>query len=260
MPVPSVLCLSGLDPTGGAGLGADIETCLANGVHALGVVTALTVQDTTNVEMIKPVPKRLLQRQLDCLIADCSPSAVKIGLIGARDQIPMLAELANSLDVPVVCDPILRAGGGRVLLTSNVMQALHAELLPHVTILTPNSAELHRLAPGARNDAAAAAVLLQSGCRHVLVTRGDENRSDVVNTWYQSKTGAVSWQWERLPQQFHGAGCTLATAIAAQLAHGKSIHAAMQLAQQYTQAALKDPLLVGRGRAIPGRLVTEREL
>lgn len=258
MPIPSVLCLSGLDPTGGAGLEADIEACLANGAHALGIVTALTVQDTTNVEMVEAVPQHLLQRQLDCLLADCSPAAVKVGLIGDRNQIPMLAELLGSLRVPVVCDPILRAGGGRMLLTPEATRELHINLLPHVTILTPNSAELHYLAPGARDDATAAAMLLQSGCQHVLVTRGDEIRDDVVNTWYQSSADAVSWRWKRMPERFHGAGCTLASAIAAQLARGESILGAMQLAQQYTQATLKDPLSVGRGRAIPRRHNIER--
>lgn len=253
MSVPSVLCLSGLDPTGGAGLQADIEACFANGVHAFGLVTALTVQDTTNVMMVDAVPRRLLQRQLDRLLADCSPSAVKIGLIGAKDQVSLLAELLGSLKVPIVCDPILRAGGGRELLTSAVTQEFLVNLLPRITILTPNAAEVHRLAPGSDDDAAAASALLQRGCRHVLVTRGDEANDEVVNTWYQMSCAELSWRWKRMPGKFHGAGCTLAAAIAARLAHGETVHNAIQVAQQYTQATLQAPLSLGNGRPIPQR-------
>lgn len=257
MLVPSVLCLSGLDPTGGAGLEADIEACFANGAHTFGIVTALTVQDTSNVETVEAVPQELLQRQLDRLLADCSPAVVKIGLIGALDQVPMLVRLLSHLNVPVVCDPILRAGGGRELLMPAVMQALLVNLLPRVTILTPNSTELHRLVPAANDDAAAATVLLRSGCRYVLVTRGDEPGGDVVNTLYQSDTPARSWRWKRMPGKFHGAGCTLAAAIAARLARGETVHTAIQMAQQYTQATLQNPLSVGNGRAIPGRHFAE---
>lgn len=257
MPVPSVLCLSGLDPTGGAGLQADIEACFANGVHAFGLVTALTVQDTTNVMMVDAVPRRLLQQQLDRLLADCSPTAVKIGLIGAQDQVSMLAELLGFLKVPVVCDPVLRAGGGRNLLTSATTQEFLVSLIPKITVLTPNAAEVHRLAPGSNDDVTAASALLQRGCQHVLVTRGDETSDDVVNTWYQTSGAELSWRWKRMPGKFHGAGCTLAAAIAARLAHGETVRSAIQVAQQYTQATLQTPLSLGNGRPIPQRRVMD---
>lgn len=254
MTTPSVLCLSGLDPTGGAGLQADIEACAALGVHALGLVTALTEQDSHNVTAVEAVSLALLQRQIDTLLADCQPTAVKIGLIGDPGQIPVICRTLAQLRVPVVCDPILRAGGGAELLSDQAAAQLLIELLPRVTVLTPNAAEARRLVPQAANLAGCAAALLATGCQNVLITGGDEPGEEVINALHRPGLAPRSWSWSRLEGPFHGAGCTLAAATAAQLALGKDVEVALTIAQAYTQETLRRACRIGHGRLIPGRL------
>lgn len=248
-----VLCLSGLDPGGGAGLQADIETLQAHRVHALGLVTALTVQDSRNVARVVPTAPELLQAQLDCLLADTRPAAIKIGLIGSADQLPVLRAAIDRCAVPVVCDPVLRAGGGADLAGAGFEDALLRLLLPAVTVLTPNAAEARRLVPAAASLAACAEALLAAGCARVLITGGDEPGPTVVNTLYAAGRPPHRQEWPRLPETFHGAGCTLAAAIAARIARGDAIDAAIHGAQTWTQQALTGAFAVGTGRRIPAR-------
>lgn len=248
-----VLCLSGHDPGGGAGIHADIEAVAAQGAHALTVITALTVQDTRNVRRVAPVPVTLMVEQIEALLADGAIAALKIGLLGAVDQIAPLASLAARLRVPVVLDPVLRAGGGAELAESGLQQALLDVLLPRVSLLTPNAAEARRLAPQAATLEQAARALLASGCGGVLITGGDEPDGAVINTLHRPDSAPRSWTWPRLPETFHGAGCTLAAAVAARLACGDAPEQAVEIAQAWTQRALARARTVGRGRRIPGR-------
>ena len=247
-----VLCISGHDPSGGAGIQADIESCAALGAHALSVITAHTVQDTQNVQRVSPVPPILLAAQMEALIEDCRIDAIKIGLLGDAAQIaPILAVLAK-LQVPVVLDPVLRAGGGRKLVSQELLAALE-DLLPQVSLLTPNAAEARVLVPGQATLDACGAVLLARGCRHVLITGGDEPGDEVVNTWHAPGAAPQPFRWPRLDGGFHGAGCTLASAIAALLAQGLDMAAALQQAQAFTNRALQRAIAIGQGRRIPLR-------
>lgn len=250
---PRVLCLSGLDPGGGAGLQADIETLQAHRVHALGLVTALTVQDSRNVARVVPTAVDLLQAQLDCLLADTQPAAIKIGLIGSAEQLPLLRAVIDRCGVPVVCDPVLRAGGGRELAAEGFETALRSLLMPVIDVLTPNAAEARRLVPEAASLEACAAALLAGGCRRVLITGGDEPGSTVVNTVHAVGRAPQRHEWPRLPETFHGAGCTLAAAIAAGLALGQALDEAIHGAQSWTQQTLANAFAVGKGRRIPAR-------
>lgn len=252
-PVPAVLCLSGHDPTGGAGIQADIEACAARGVHAFTVITAHTVQDTSNVRRVSAVPPAMIAEQVEALGSDGRIAAIKIGLLGDAAQVPVIVEAILSNPAPVVLDPVLRAGGGTNLVGSKLQVAILEELLPHVTVVTPNAGEARRLAPGAADLDAAAARLLSTGCRHVLVTGGDETGPTVVNTWYAQDAAPRRFEWPRLPETFHGAGCTLASAIAARLAAGEPVGDALESAQRWTQATLAAAVAVGQGRRIPFR-------
>lgn len=249
-----ILCIAGLDPCGGAGLQADIETVAALGGHALGIVSALTVQDSRDVGRVQAVDADLLAEQLRVLVADCRPDAVKLGLIGDVVQLPRIVAVLSALAVPVVCDPVLRAGGGRDLVTETYPQALRRVLLPQVSVLTPNAAEARRLVPEAGSLDDCAAALLADGCQRVLITGGDEPDVPVVNRSYASGGGVRRFEWPRLPETFHGAGCTLAAAIAARLGIGDDPDAAIEAGQRWTQAALARAFAVGGGRRIPGRL------
>lgn len=247
---PRVLCVSGLDPSGGAGIAADIAACQALGAHALPVITALTAQDTRDVRFVDAVAPETLERQLDVLLADCQPDAVKLGLLGSAEQVAVIVRAIEALRVPVVVDPVLRAGGGFDLADAALLAALDA-LLPRIALLTPNAAEARRLAPAA-TLAESARMLLYKGCANVLVTGGDENDDDVVNRWY-APAAAREYRWPRHPEVFHGAGCTLAAGCAALLARGMTMADAIQSAQAYVAETLARALRVGGGRRIPGR-------
>lgn len=250
---PIVLCFSGHDPGGGAGIHADIEAIGALGGHALTIITAQTVQDTTNVERIVPTDLTLLAEQIVALSADSVISAIKVGLLGDAQQVSVIARTAKHLGVPVVVDPILRAGGGSNLASTAMIMAMQADLFPLTTVLTPNASEARRLAPDCASTDEAAQALVDAGCANVLVTGGDEPGDDVLNRWHRGGHATQDFRWPRHPETFHGAGCTLASAIAALLAQGREMGDALQQAQAYTQRALQNALRTGQGRRIPGR-------
>ncbi|MDE2150495.1 MAG: hydroxymethylpyrimidine/phosphomethylpyrimidine kinase [Gammaproteobacteria bacterium] len=249
---PPVLCLSGLDPSGGAGLSADIETCRALDTHALPVATALTVQDSRNAVRAVPVATALLAAQLERLLADVCPAAVKIGLLGSLSQVKLISGCLRRLSVPVVLDPVLRAGGGGWLVSPVLARALCEKLLSQVTMATPNAAEARALA-GCKGLDLAAQRLLAFGCANVLITGGDEPGEQVVNRWYRNGVAPRHYASPRLAGGFHGAGCTLAAALAARLAHGDQPAQALAAAQRYTYRALQGAYALGGGRRIPCR-------
>lgn len=253
-PRPLVLCFSGHDPGGGAGIHADIEAIGALGGHALTIITAQTVQDTNNVSRVVPTEITLLAEQIVALSADSVISAIKVGLLGDAAQISVIARTAKHLGVPLVLDPILRAGGGNNLAGNATIMAMQSELFPLTTVLTPNAAEARRLT-GCDTTAESAQALLEAGCVNVMVTGGDEPGDDVINAWYRAGQPEQLFRWPRLRETFHGAGCTLASAIAVLLAHGLEVGEALQQAQAYTQRTLQNAQQTGQGRRIPGRLL-----
>lgn len=251
---PIVLCLSGHDPAGGAGIHADLEAVAAQGAHALTVITALTVQDSGNVYRVEPVAASLLAEQLQRLCVDSRIAAIKLGLLGDAAQIAVIAALLRQCKVPVICDPVLRAGGGADLAANATIAALREQLFPLVDLLTPNAAEARRLAPQAEDLADAAAALCGEGCRQVLVTGGDEpGDARVTNRWRMPDGAVREFHWPRLSAAFHGAGCTLASAIAGRIAVGDDWATAVEQGQRYTHSALSRAYRTGRGRLIPGR-------
>ena len=253
----NVLCCSGYDPTGGAGIQADIEAVAAQGAHALPLITALTVQDTNNVSRVQAVDAALLAEQLHVLLADCRIAAIKIGLLGGAEQLPVLAALLKRSPVPVVLDPILRAGGGAELTAQAFAARVQAELFPLCTLLTPNAAEARRWSGETDLDAAAKA-LLSTGARHVLITGGDEPGPTAAIHWYSAGQAVRVFEQPRLPGSFHGAGCTLAASIAARLGVGESMEGALQGAQQYVHQTLLHARAVGQGRLVPRRILEAR--
>lgn len=232
---------------------ADIETVAALGGHAYGLITALTVQDSRNVRSVQAVDAALLAAQLDCLLADAQPQALKFGLLGTAAQLPVIAAALRPLALPAVCDPVLRAGGGADFDTAGFVPLLRRSLFPWITVLTPNAAEARRLVPEARTLDACARRLLDDGVAHVLITGGDEPDAEVINRWYTAGAAPQRFRWPRLAGPFHGSGCTLAAAIACRLAYGDDVGAALESAQAWTQQALAGAFAIGRGRLIPLR-------
>jgi hydroxymethylpyrimidine/phosphomethylpyrimidine kinase len=249
---PVVLCLSGHDPTGGAGIQADIETVSRFGCHPCSVVTALTVQDTHNVRKVLPQPAGDFLEQARTLLRDVPVSAVKIGLLGSAAIAHAVCELIETIEsLPVVLDPILAAGGGTNLANQDLIETLRLTLIPRTTVLTPNSPEARTLT-GKEDLADCARDLLALGCPNVLLTGTHENGDDVINRLYRA-SGTISYRWPRLPESYHGSGCTLASAVAALLALGRDVETAASEAQDFTWQALSGGFRPGGGQWLPNR-------
>lgn len=249
---PVVLCLSGHDPSGGAGIQADIEAIRALGAHPMTVVTALTAQDSRNVYQIFPQDPGAFRAQLEVILGDFSLSGVKLGLIGsAAIAEEILRFLERIPQVSVVMDPVLAAGGGLFLSDDTSLNLIRTAFLPRVSWLTPNVPELIRLS-GHEELETAALTLIGRGAANILVTGTHLHEKDVVNRWYSSQR-VKTWRWPRLPGDFHGSGCTLAAALAAALALDVSAVEALELAQAYTHSALKRAYPLGAGQWFPAR-------
>ncbi len=266
---PVVLCLSGLDPCGGAGIQADIETLQSLGCHCAPVITSLTVQDTVNISRIEAVPADLFIEQAQAVIADLNVACIKIGLIGSLESLEAIRQLLlEHPHLPVVLDPILRAGGGFDLGSTDIAAALSARLLPLCSLITPNTSEAQLLAGSGRNPQQWASALLTTGCRYAAITgthasdEADQHR--VTNRLYgmgADERGKLlsELSCERLPDDYHGSGCTFASAVAATLASNsgelspRRVVAAFERAQAFTFASLLNAQALGGGQRLPDR-------
>ena len=257
--IPSVMVFAGLDPTGGAGLAADIETIASMGCHTAPVATALTVQDTGNATRFVATNGMLLIEQARAILEDMPINIIKIGMIGNIENIEVLHTLLTDYpDIPVIYDPVFKAGGGGTLADTDLVDAVSSLLLPQTTVLTPNSQEARLLAPQADTLDACAQELQSSGCEYVLITGSHEATPEVTNTLYGNHRRLDSWTWERLPESYHGSGCTLSAAIAGLLAQGLEPFTAINEAQEYTWESLRHGYRLGMGQRLPNRLFWAR--
>ena len=259
--IPVVLVFSGHDPSGGAGVQADIEAIISQGVHPATVITALTVQDTVNVKRFVATDPGLVVEQARAILEDMPVQCIKIGMIGSVALVEVIHTLLKDYPhIPVVLDPVLIAGGGGLLADEAVAKAMIHLLLPLTTILTPNAYESRALVKVARlpiDDLdARGEALLAMGPECVLLKGGDEQSTEVENWLFTRHQPPRKFTYERLPGEFHGSGCTLAAAIAgliAQAADADYVNAIHE-AQEYTSHALFHAAQIGRGQSIPHRL------
>lgn len=251
---PIVLCFSGHDPSGGAGIQADIETIVSHRCHAASVITVLTEQDSRNVKKLLPQHPMDVISQAKTVLNDFKVSAIKIGLLGHEDTALAIHDILRQCPgIPVVLDPVLAAGGGTELAGRQLITAIAEKLLPLTTVLTPNSEEARRLA--GMDDLADCAKLLQAkGAQNVLITGTHEHSELVHNRLFMPDNLHETFNWERLPHHYHGSGCTLASAIAALLAQGLDVFTAVNEAQEFTWNSLAAAYLPGKGQYNPGRL------
>lgn len=250
---PNILVIAGHDPSGGAGIHADIEAIHSLGGFAATLITGLTIQNSQEVRGFELVPVELLLRQADCLLDDMRFDAVKIGMTGSVEMIHAIAGLLDRLPgVPVVVDPVLVAESGGALSAGTVPEAMLRELLPRATIATPNLPEAQRLA-GSDDLDHCGERLLASGCPAVVITGTHHDTTDVHNHLFTA-TGRTTLSWPRLDGAYHGSGCTLAAATATLLGHGHSPAEALAKAQDYVHQCLRRAWRAGKGQLIPNRL------
>jgi len=254
------MCFSGFDPTGGAGIQADIEAITSMGSHAAPIITAHTVQTTQNVMRFEAQDSMLLIEQSRAILEDMDVKVIKIGMLASIEIIEAIHSLLKDYpELPVVVDPILRSGSGNELIEQDATNAIKNLILPLTTILTPNSIEARLLASEADSLAACASALQDRGCEYVLITGTHEKSDDVVNTLYANHRVMETFHWDRLPNKYHGSGCTLTASIAGLIAHGLEPFTAINEAQNYTWQSLQQAYPLGRGQWIPNRFFWARD-
>lgn len=266
---PCVLVFAGHDPSGGAGIQADIEAIAAQGAHALTIITALTVQDNNQVRAVYPVDTHILCEQFEILLAQVPIAAVKVGIVGSFENATCIAECIARLrtlspNLPVVVDPVLGSGRGNALAIHDAVRAVQP-VLACASLLTPNLPELGRLLEASQceqsaSDEMRAHYLCEQFACDVLLKGGHATGSEVSNHWMawcaekQTVNSTKSWSWPRQAGEFHGSGCTLAAAIAAQLALGHTPEVSVMNAQTYVQQCLGAAYQIAPGQSIPSRL------
>lgn len=264
---PCVLVFSGSDCSGGAGLQADITSLNAMGCHALSIPTVLTVQDNVHVHSVYSVPADLINSQACVLSTRFQINSIKIGVVGTFENAQVIVNLINKLrlttpTLPVVLDPILANSNGNHLSNENTIHILEL-LYKCATVITPNLNEAIALCDNESDFNRQAKIFIKRGCQHVLLKGGHGSQySDVINRWYTMShcfstqiEEKASWTWPRLPDEFHGSGCTLAAALSATLAKGLKMYDALTQAQLYTQHTLNTSYAIAPGQRIPNRIL-----
>ncbi|MHB8743321.1 MAG: bifunctional hydroxymethylpyrimidine kinase/phosphomethylpyrimidine kinase [Sulfuricaulis sp.] len=254
-PPPVVLVFAGTDPTGGAGLTADVLALASLGCHGAGVVTAVTAQDTTGIKQFSCMDIDLVISQARAVLEDMPVAAFQIGMLGCSAVAAAVASIVEDYpDIPLIVDPVLGSGRGDALADDMLDGALRNLIIPQATLLTPNSLEARALAPGADTLDACAQELMSLGSEFVLITGTHENTPQVVHRLYGNMRLLETFVFERLSGSYHGSGCTLAAACAASLAHGLDPVNAVGESLQYTWETLKHAYRTGMGQPLPNRL------
>ena len=245
------MTIAGSDSSGGAGIQADIKTMTANGVYAMSAVTALTAQNTTGVQGIMAVPADFLKAQIDSCATDIFPDSVKIGMVAQSDLIRVIAERLKSDGLKnIVADYVMDATSGAKLIEDEAIEVLQEELLPLATVITPNIPECEILSGMKITSAddmvkAAETVSKKFGC--AVLCKGGHNLNDANDLLFEN--GTYKWFYgKRIPNpNTHGTGCTLSSAIASNLAKGKTLEESVRDAKEYLSGALGAMLDLGKG-------------
>ena len=248
----TALTIAGSDCSGGAGIQADIKTMTMNGVYAMSAITALTAQNTTGVTGIMEVSPDFLRQQIDMVFEDIRPDAVKIGMVASAPLIEVIAErLAFHRAQNIVVDPVMVATSGSALIRTDAVETLMARLLPMAAVVTPNIPEAELLSgmqigTAAEMEAAAGAICARFGCAVLL--KGGHSVNDANDLLCRG--GVCRWfAGKRIDNpNTHGTGCTLSSAIAANLAKGFDLETSVARAKEYISGALAAMLDLGRGR------------
>lgn len=246
-----VLTIAGSDSSGGAGIQADIKTITVHKMYAMSAITALTAQNTTGVYGIMEVSPEFVGKQLDCIFADIYPDAVKIGMVFSSDIIDVIAEKLWKYDAKnIVIDPVMVSTSGGKLISDTAIDSLIAKLLPLGTIITPNIPEAEVLCGFKVKDEdgmVRAAEKLAERISGAILVKGGHLASDATDLLFEN--GNIHWyKSERVNNpNTHGTGCTLSSAIACNLADGKTLEKSIRDAKDYLTGALNAMLDLGKG-------------
>ena len=251
MKLKTALTIAGSDCSGGAGIQADLKTMTMNGVYAMSAITALTAQNTTGVRAIQEASPEFLRQQIDAIFEDIVPDAVKIGMVSSGELIHVIRQrLVYYKAANIVVDPVMVATSGSALMKNDAVQALMDELLPIAALAAPNILEaeiLSGMTIKTREDMIEAAKKIEATCRCAVLLKGGHSINDANDLLCSG--GNLTWFEGRriINPNTHGTGCTLSSAIAANLAKGFSLEESVQRAKSYISGALASMLDLGRG-------------
>ncbi len=248
----TALTIAGSDSSGGAGIQADIKTMTANGVYAMSAITALTAQNTLGVTDIMEVTPKFLGEQLDSIFSDIYPDAVKTGMVSSGELIEVIADrLTHYKASHIVVDPVMVATSGAKLISDEAVETLKKRLIPLAEVITPNIPEAEVLAKmSIRSEedmiTAARKINEEYGCNVLL--KGGHSLNDANDLLVRTDEDIVWYKGRRIDNpNTHGTGCTLSSAIAANLAKGHNLDASVRYAKNYISGALEAKLDLGRG-------------
>ena len=250
MKIFTALTIAGSDSSGGAGIQADLKTFLANGVYGMSAITALTAQNTCGVRAVLNSTADFLRGQLDAVFEDIPPDAVKIGMVSSAELIEVIAERLTLYGAKkIVVDPVMVATSGARLIDGDAIKTLTTKLFPLATVITPNLPELEvlvreKISSPRDMELAAQKIFDDYGC--AVLAKGGHGFNDANDYLFD---GAGKWFYGRRvdTKNTHGTGCTLSSAIAANLAKGHDLQAAVERAKNYLTGALMSGLELGKG-------------
>ena len=250
MQIKTALTIAGSDSSGGAGIQADIKTMTVHGVYAMSAITALTAQNTTGVRAIQESTPEFLRQQIDAVFEDIYPDAVKIGMVSSGELIRVIADRLRHYNAKnVVVDPVMVASAGSSLMRQDAVEILTKELLPLATLVTPNIPEaqvLSGLEIRSKADMVTAAKYIGDRYSCAVLLKGGHSVNDANDLLY-AKGGFVWFEGRRIDNpNTHGTGCTLSSAIAANLAKGYPLIESVQKAKDYISGALAAMLDLGK--------------
>ena len=248
----TALSIAGSDSSGGAGVQADLKTMTMNGVFAMSAITALTAQNTTGVTGIMEVSPEFLENQLDAVITDIRPDAVKIGMVSSEKLIKTISKKLKEYHAEnIVVDPVMVATSGSRLISENAIETLKTQLLPMASVITPNIPEAEVLSgmeikTEADMEKAAEIICNTLGCAVLL--KGGHQLNDANDLLFQEEKEPVWFHGKRIDNpNTHGTGCTLSSAIASNLAKGRDLETSVRYAKNYISGALAAMLDLGKG-------------
>lgn len=251
---PSVLSIAGFDGSGGAGIQADIKTISALGCYATTVLTALPVQNTQGVRNIYPIPLEAVEDQIEAVMDDIMPDAIKIGMVHTPELVDSItATLKKYEAVPIVFDPVMVATSGHRLIEEDSINALIEQLLPIATVITPNMDEAAILAnmnvKTLEEMRIAGKQIKELGCNSILMKGGHQETTNITSLFFDPNSRCHPFEVIKIrTNNTHGSGCTLSSAIAAYLAQGRTLFEAVDLGQRYVHRAIDSGKNVRTGK------------
>lgn len=242
---PSVLTIAGFDGSGGAGIQADIKTISALGCYATSVLTALPVQNTQGVINIFPIPIGAVAEQLDAIMEDIIPDAIKIGMVHTPQLVDTIVTVLQKYpDIPVVFDPVMVATSGHALIEEQTVDTIIEKLLPLSTVITPNMDEAAIMAKmkveTLKDMEVAGKRIKRLGCKNILLKGGHQKTAMITSLLLDEKNNYHAFEFDKIEtNNTHGSGCTLSSAIASYLAQGDDLLESVALGQQYVFNAIQ---------------------